>query len=81
MSERVTDLERVLNEKLDIWTDEDQYERFQMVNKLNTSDRRLLIVYSLLGASVARTAAYFSVSRKTIETNINRIKALIQENQ
>lgn len=74
MAAKVSELEKVLNEGLDIWSDELQYKRFQAVYKLNLSDRRLILVYSLLDGSVPRTATYFQTSRKTIDTNIKRIK-------
>lgn len=80
MAAKVSELEKVLNEGLDIWSDELQYKRFQAVYRLNLSDRRLILVYSLLDGSVPRTATYFGVSRKTIQTNLDRIKTIIEEN-
>lgn len=74
MSKRVSDLEKVLSEKMDIWDDEDTYNKYQQIYKLNLSDRRLLLVFSLLDGSIARTATYFQVNRKTILNNIERIK-------
>jgi hypothetical protein len=74
MAKRVSDLEKVLSEKMDIWDDEDTYNKYQQINKLNLSDRRLLLVFSLLDGSIARTATYFQVNRKTILNNIERIK-------
>lgn len=80
MAKRVSDLEKVLSEKMNIWDDEDTYNKYQQIYKLNLSDRRLLLVFSLLDGSVAKTATYFSVSRKTISANIERIKSIIEEN-
>lgn len=77
MSKKVTELEKVLQQKLEIWDDEETYAKYQKLNNLNLSDRRLMIVYSLLDGSVAKTATYFKVNRKTILTNILRIKDLI----
>lgn len=77
MAKRVSELENILQQKLEIWDDEETYAKYQKLNNLNLSDRRLMIVYSLLDGSVAKTATYFKVNRKTILTNILRIKELI----
>lgn len=77
MAKKVTELEKVLQQKLEIWGDEEIYKKYQKLNKLNLSDRRLMIVFSLLDGSVAKTATFFSVNRKTILTNILRIKEQI----
>ena len=74
MTEKVRELEEVLNKKINIWDNEDTYNKFQRINKLNLSDKRLLLVFSILGGSIARTASYFGVNRRTIITNIERIK-------
>lgn len=74
MCEKVNYLEDVLNEKLNIWSDEETFEKYQKINSLNLSDKRLLLVYSILDGSIARTATYFSVNRRTIENNLIRIK-------
>ena len=74
MLEKVRYIEGVLSAKLDLWSDEETYQKYQKINELNLSDKRLMIVYSLLDGSVAKTATYFSVNRKTIITNIERIK-------
>lgn len=77
MREKVTELEKKLEKKLDIWDDEEKYNKLQKLNNLNVSDRRLLLVFSILDSSVVKTAAYFKVSQRTILNNINRIKGLI----
>lgn len=77
MLEKVRYLEGVLQQKLDIWSDDEQYEKFQKINKLNLSDRRLMLVYSILDGSIAKTATFYGVNRKTILTNILRIKEQI----
>ena len=77
MLEKVRYLESVLQEKLDLWGDEQEYEKFQKINKLNLSDRRLMLVYSILDGSIAKTATFYRVNRKTILTNILRIKELL----
>ena len=77
MLEKVRYLESVLQEKLDLWGDEQEYSKFQKINKLNLSDRRLMLVYSILDGSIAKTATFYRVNRKTILTNILRIKELL----
>lgn len=74
ITEKVRYLESVLQQKLDIWGNEDTYNKFQRINKLNLSDKRLLLVFSILGGSIAKTATLFGVNRRTIITNIERIK-------
>lgn len=71
---KVMELEKALDEKLDIWDDEQTYAKYQMINQLNLSDKRLLLVFSIFDGSVPKTATYFSVSRKTILNNIQRIR-------
>lgn len=77
MLEKVRYLESVLQQKLDLWGDEQEYSKFQKINKLSISDRRLMLVYSILDGSIARTATAFGVNRKTVLTNILRIKEQI----
>lgn len=77
MAKKVTELEKSLSKKLELWDDEELFNKYQRINKLNLSDRRLLLVFSILDGSVAKTATYFSVSKKTILTNITRIKEIL----
>jgi len=77
MAKRVGEIEQILQKKLEIWDDENVYNKYQSLNKLNLSDRRLMIVYSLLDGSVTKTASYFKVNKKTILTNIERIKEIL----
>lgn len=77
MAKKVTELEKSLSKKLELWDDEELFNKYQRINKLNLSDRRLLLVFSILDGSVAKTAAYFSVSKKTILANITRIKEIL----
>ena len=77
MSKKVTELEHSLDSDLGLWDDEDVFNDLQRLKRLNTSDRRLLLVYSILDSSVIKTASYFKVSRKTILSNINRIKEIL----
>lgn len=78
MLEKVRYLESVLQQKLDLWGDEQEYSKFQKINKLNLSDRRLMLVYSIMDGSVAKTATFYGVNRKTVLTNIERIKEQIE---
>lgn len=77
MAKRVGEIEQILQKKLEIWDDENVYNKYQLLNRLNLSDRRLMIVYSLLDGSVTKTASYFKVNKKTILTNIERIKEIL----
>lgn len=77
MAKRVGEIEQILQKKLEIWDDENVYNKYQSLNRLNLSDRRLMIVYSLLDGSVTKTASYFKVNKKTILTNIERIKEIL----
>ena len=74
VAEKVRYLEGVLQQKLDLWGDEQEYNKFKKINSLNLSDRRLMLVYSIMDGSVAKTATFYKVNRKTILTNILRIK-------
>ena len=71
---KVMELEKLLNKKINIWDDEQTYAKYQMINNLNLSDKRLLLVFSIFDGSVPKTATYFQTSRKTISNNIKRIK-------
>ena len=77
VADKVRYLEGVLQQKLDLWGDEQEYSKFQKINKLNLSDRRLMLVYSIMDGSIAKTATFYNVNRKTILTNIERIKEQI----
>lgn len=77
VAEKVRYLEGVLQQKLDLWGDEQEYSKFQKINKLNLSDRRLMLVYSIMDGSIAKTATFYNVNRKTVLTNILRIKEQI----
>lgn len=77
MARKVNELEKLMDNDLEIWDDEFVYESMQRLKRLNVSDRRLLLVYSILDSSIIKTASYFRVSRKTVLTNINRIKSII----
>ena len=74
MLEKVREYEELLKQELTVWGDEDTHNRLQLLNSLNLSDRRLLIVFSILGGRRIRTKTYVGVNRKTISLNINRIR-------
>lgn len=78
VAEKVRYLESVLQQKLDLWGDEQEYSKFQKINKLNLSDRRLMLVYSIMDGSIAKTATFYGVNRKTVLTAIERIKGQIR---
>lgn len=56
----------------DIFANEDS--PYNLLKGLDTSDRRLLIVYSELDSSIIKTARYFQVDRKTVSNRITEIK-------
>lgn len=74
MAKKVSELDKLIEQPLNIFSDEDTYEKYAQLRKLNLSDRRLILVYSILDGSIAKTASYFNVNRKTILNNLNRIK-------
>lgn len=74
MRDKVTEIEEILASDLTIWDDIEIYNKYKAINNLNLSDKRLLIVFSVLDGSIARTATYFGVNRKTVISNIERIK-------
>ena len=77
MATKVMELEHILDSDLGLWDDEYIYDNIHKLKRLNASDRRLLLVFSILDSSIIKTASYFKVSRKTILNNINRIKEII----
>ena len=77
MLERVKELEATLNEEKDIWSDDSNDDKFDKIKRLDLSDRRLMIVFSILDCSVVKTAKYFGVDRSTISDNIKRIKDIV----
>lgn len=74
MATKVMELEHMLDSDLGLWDDEYIYDNIHKLKKLNASDRRLLLVFSILDSSIIKTASYFKISRKTIKNNIDRIK-------
>ena len=76
---KVKQVEEFLNEPMDIWSDEEEYETLQKVNNLSLEEKRLFIVYSLLDCSLPRVAKLFRVDVKTIKTRIDEISEKIKD--
>lgn len=75
MRDEVTEVEGIIADKLaSIWTDDTEREYYLKLMGLTLSDRRLWIVYSLLGHSVIKTARHFHCHRGTIRLAIEEIK-------
>ena len=56
----------------DIFFDDDS--PYKYLKGLDTSERRLFIVYATLDCSIIKTARYFQVDRKTVSNRITEIK-------
>lgn len=80
LSAKVKQVEEIISEPLDIFTDEDEWNVFNAVNNLSLEERRLFIVYTLLDCSIPKVARLFSVDVKTIKTRIDEILTKIKEN-
>lgn len=76
---KVKQVEEFLNEPMDIWSDEEEYESLQKVNNLSLEEKRLFIVYSLLDCSLPRVAKLFRVDVKTIKSRIDEISEKIKD--
>lgn len=72
LKDKVKELEAIISQPSTIWDDEES-EMYRKVNSLSLSDKRLLIVYSIVG-TVNRTAKLYQVDRSTVSNHINRIK-------
>ena len=70
---KVKQVEEFLNEPMDIWSDEEEYESLQKVNNLSLEEKRLYIVFALLDCSLPKVAKLFRVDVKTIKTRIDEI--------
>jgi DNA-directed RNA polymerase specialized sigma24 family protein len=73
LSKKVTEVEEIISEPLDIFTDEDEFNAFRSVTDLPLEERRLFIVYALLDCSIPKVAKLFRVDVKTIKTRIDEI--------
>ena len=76
---KVKQVEEFLNEPMDIWTDEEEYESLQKVNNLSLEEKRLYIVFALLDCSIPKVAKLFRVDVKTIKTRIDEISEKIKD--
>ena len=70
---KVKQVEEFINEPMNIWTDEEEYETLQKVNNLSLEEKRLYIVFALLDCSLPRVAKLFRVDVKTIKSRIDEI--------
>ena len=73
LSKKVKEVEEIIYEPLDIFTDEDEWKIFRSVADLPLEERRLFIVYALLDCSLPRVAKLFRVDVKTIKSRIDEI--------
>ena len=76
---KVKQVEEFLNEPMDIWSDEEEYESLQKVNNLSLEEKRLYIVFALLDCSLPKVAKLFRVDVKTIKTRIDEISEKIKD--
>lgn len=74
LSKKVSEVENIISEPLDIFTDEDEFNAFRSIADLPIEERRLFIVYALLDCSIPKVAKLFKVDVKTIKTRIDEIK-------
>ena len=74
LSRKVKEVEEIISEPLNIWTDDDEFSAYRSVADLPLEERRLFIVYSLLDCSITKVAKLLCVDRKTIESRIIEIK-------
>ena len=76
---KVKQVEEFLNEPMDIWSDEEEYETLQKVNNLSLEQKRLYIVFALLDCSIPKVAKLFRVDVKTIKSRIDEISEKIKD--
>lgn len=76
---KVKQVEEFLNEPMDIWSDEEEYETLQKVNNLSLEEKRLYIVFALLDCSIPKVAKLFKVDVKTIKNRIDEISEKIKD--
>lgn len=79
LSKKVKEVEEIISEPLNIFTDEDEWKIFRSVADLPLEERRLFIVYALLDCSIPRVAKLFRVDVKTIKTRIDEISEKIKD--
>lgn len=74
LATKVKELEEIISEPLNIWTNDDEFYAYRSVADLPLEERRLFIVYSLLDCSVTKVAKLLKVDTKTIKSRIDDIK-------
>lgn len=80
MKECVEDVENTMNTiDDDIFAEPAMVDAFSRLRLLDTSERRLFIVYSELDCSIVKTANYFHVDRRTISNRIAEIKDKMEQ--
>lgn len=80
MRHEVEDVEeRMRSIEDDIFASPQETALYRMIKTLDTSERRLFIVYSQLNCSIIKTAKYFNVDRRTVSNRIKEIKDKILE--
>ena len=73
LATKVKELEEIISEPLNIWTNDDEFSAYRSVADLPLEERRLFIVYSLLDCSVTKVAKLLKVDTKTIKSRIDDI--------
>lgn len=73
LREKVREMEDILTQPRTIWDDDFEKSTWDKVNRLSLSDRRLLIVFSIIG-SVQKVAKMYGVDRSTVNNNLTRIR-------
>ena len=73
LSKKVREVEEIISEPLNIWTNDDEWIAYKSVADLPLEERRLFIVYSLLDCSITKVAKLLKVDTKTIKSRIDDI--------
>lgn len=73
LADKVREVEEEMSQPLTIWSDEEEYDRYNRIMSLGLEERRLLIVWSLLDCSTSKVARLFKVDIKTVKSRINEI--------
>ena len=73
LTKKVKEVEEIISEPMNIWTDDDEWSAFRIVYTLPLEERRLFIVYALLDCSLPKVAKLFRVDVKTIKNRIDEI--------
>ena len=79
LSKKVTEVEEIISEPLNIFTDEDEWKILRSVADLTIEERQLFNKYALLDCSLPKVAKLFRVDVKTIKTRIDEISEKIKD--